>query len=98
MCARSGVKVLKSRTAAAYLHSEAALAEGDITRAAAAEYAKLWQITVVTRNLGNAHQDWTVLDMGASDGISLAWGPVIELTVFWELVMALAWLEVPWWN
>jgi hypothetical protein len=37
MCMRSGKKVQKSREAAFYLHSEAALAEGDITRAAAAQ-------------------------------------------------------------
>ena len=40
MWARSAVKVLKSRSAADYLHSDAALAKGDVTRAAAAE-AKL---------------------------------------------------------
>lgn len=37
MWERSSVKVLKSRSAADYLHSDVALAVGDITRAAAAE-------------------------------------------------------------
>jgi len=40
MWSRSTVKVLKSRSAAVYLHNDVALATGDITRAAAAE-AKL---------------------------------------------------------
>lgn len=37
MCNRSREKVLKSRSAASFLHSDAALAVGNITRAAAAE-------------------------------------------------------------
>lgn len=41
MWARSSVKVLKSRSAAEYLHSDVALAAGNVTRAAAAEEAKL---------------------------------------------------------
>jgi salicylate hydroxylase len=39
MCSRSRLKVLKSRSAAKYLHNPCALAVGDITRAAAAEEA-----------------------------------------------------------
>ena len=37
MCARSAVKVLKSRAAAAQLHSSAAMTVGNVTRAYAAE-------------------------------------------------------------
>ena len=43
MSSRSREKVLKSRSAASYLHSPAALATGDITRAAAAELYALFQ-------------------------------------------------------
>ena len=39
MWSRSKTKVLKSRSAAQYLHSDMALAAGNITRAAAAERA-----------------------------------------------------------
>ena len=39
MCIRSAVKVLKSRTAAVYLHSPAALTVGNDTRASVAENA-----------------------------------------------------------
>jgi salicylate hydroxylase len=39
MCVRAAAKVLKSRTAAVYLHSPAALAQANVTRAMAAEIA-----------------------------------------------------------